>query len=101
MNQHPTPLFPWQEQPKPAAKLPFPSLDVSAAPKQTSPVGPFPFADVPKEPVFDQINPYLKKALKITLPLLPCLLGGPGFFLAGLMVGYTLSSEESKEDPSR
>ncbi len=88
--------------PKSVSYLPFPLLPVPSGtddPASAAPPIPLPFATTPpKASVFEkEITPIIRRALKVTVPLLPCLLGGPGFFLAGLMVGYTLSSENQDE----
>lgn len=91
-----------QPNPKPVSYLPFALLPLPSStddPASAAPPIPLPFATTPPKAsvLKKEITPIIRQALKVTMPLLPCLLGGPGFFLAGLMVGYTLSSENQDE----
>ncbi|MDR6193103.1 hypothetical protein [Siphonobacter sp. SORGH_AS_0500] len=82
--------------------LPFSSIQIPSVTDDSAsaaPPIPLPFTKAsPKATALKkEITPIIRQALKVTMPLLPCLLGSPGFFLAGLMVGYTLSSENQDE----
>ncbi|MDQ1086992.1 hypothetical protein [Siphonobacter sp. SORGH_AS_1065] len=83
---------------KSVSGLPFSSIQIPSVTDDSAsaaPPIPLPFTKAPA--LKKEITPIIRQALKVTMPLLPCLLGGPGFFLAGLMVGYTLSSENQDE----